>query len=56
MKENEKLVGEEALNKYNTLIKNWFETKVNEVTYLEPVYHAETRTLEFVEKTSTASE
>lgn len=52
----QKLVGDATLGHYDSKIKDWFVEKVNEVTYLEPVYHAETRTLEFVEKTSTASE
>lgn len=52
----QKIVGDATLGHYDSKIKQWFETKVEEVTHLEPVYHEDSRILEFVEKTSTASE
>ena len=51
MEEKEKFVGEEALNKYNTLIKDWFTGKVSEIEFIEPVYHEDSRVLEFLETT-----
>lgn len=55
MEEKEKLVGEEALNKYNHLIKQWFTGKVDAIEFIEPVYHEDSRILEFVKTTYGAS-
>ena len=47
MNEKTKAVGEKALIDYDLLIKDWFTEKINEIDFVKPIYHEDTRILEF---------
>lgn len=52
--EEQKYVGEVALQTYNAEIQGWFQEQVDAIDVIESVYHESTRILEFTKGASTS--